>query len=72
MLSLKRSRRCILKATTMPMTTRDAVDYLLPPGTTLDDLSDRELGELFSAVVRQAAGDETDHSPGQMGGTAAE
>ena len=56
----------------MPMTTRDAVDSLLPPGTTLDDLSDRELGELFSAVVRQAAGYKPDQPLGRMGGTAAE
>ena len=70
--SLNSPDGAFLKATTMPMTTRDAVDSLLPPGTTLDDLSDRELGELFSAVVRQAAGGEPDQPLGRMGGTAAE
>jgi|GEM_PF-5808063 len=37
----------------MPTTTRNTVDAMLPPGTTVDDLSERELGELFQAVVEQ-------------------
>lgn len=42
----------------MPTTTRDAVDALLPAGTTVEDLTDRELGELFEAVVEQAVAED--------------
>lgn len=51
------------KAKMMTTTTRDAVDALLPPGKTVDDLSERELGELFRAVVRQAKAEEGAGSP---------
>lgn len=37
----------------MPTITRDTVDALLPHGTTVDDLTERELGELFRVVVEQ-------------------
>lgn len=47
----------------MPTTTRDAVDALLPPGTTVDDLSEHELGELFQAVVEQADSEESTAPP---------
>jgi hypothetical protein len=43
----------------MPMTTRDAVDAMLPPGTTVEDLNDRELGDLFEAVVAQTEDEES-------------
>lgn len=42
----------------MLTTTRDAVDALLPAGTTVEDLTDRELGELFEAVVEQAVAED--------------
>lgn len=38
----------------MSTMTRDTVDALLPPGTTVEDLSEHELGELFETVVAQA------------------
>lgn len=44
----------------MPTTTRDTVDALLPPGVTVDDLSDRQLGELFHAVVERTQGPDGD------------
>lgn len=34
--------------------TRHAVEILLPPGTTLDDLSEQEVQDLFDSIVRQA------------------
>ena len=34
--------------------TRTAVEALLPPGTTVDDLSDNEVQDLFNSIVRQA------------------
>ena len=34
--------------------TRNAVEALLPPGTTVDDLSDSEVQDLFNSIVRQA------------------
>lgn len=56
----------------MPMTTRDAVESMLPPGTTVEDLNDRELGELFKAVIRQADGDDMNVSSGKANGPRAE
>lgn len=34
--------------------TRHAVEIMLPPGTTLDDLSEQEVQDLFDSIVRQA------------------
>lgn len=34
--------------------TRNAVEALLPPGTTVDDLSENEVQDLFNSIVRQA------------------
>ncbi|WP_449042383.1 hypothetical protein [Paracoccus sp. (in: a-proteobacteria)] len=34
--------------------TRNAVEALLPPGTTVDDLSDSEVQDLFNSIVQQA------------------
>jgi len=42
----------------MPTTTRTTVDALLPDGVTVDDLSERELGELFQVVLEQTETDE--------------
>lgn len=42
----------------MTRTTRQAVEALLPPGATIDDLSDQEVSALFEVIVHQADGDE--------------
>lgn len=47
----------------MPTTTREAVDALLPAGTTVDDLSEHELDELFQVVVEQAEAEEAPAEP---------
>ena len=33
--------------------TRSAVEALLPPGTTVDDLSENEVRDLFNSIVQQ-------------------
>lgn len=40
----------------MTRTTRQAVEAMLPPGATIDDLSDQEVAALFEAIVQQADG----------------
>lgn len=47
----------------MSTITREAVDALLPPGTTVDDLNERELADLFQAVVEQAEAEEGTGAP---------
>ncbi|SDL26887.1 hypothetical protein [Paracoccus chinensis] len=42
----------------MTRTTRQAVEALLPPGATIDDLSDQEISALYEVIVQQADSDE--------------
>ncbi len=54
--------------------TRHAVEALLPPGTTVDDLSEREVQDLFNSIVRQAEAEAVERpasvtaAPGQPDG----
>jgi len=59
---------------TMHHPTRHAVEALLPPGTTVDDLSEREVQDLFNSIVRQAEAEAVERpasasaAPGQPDG----
>lgn len=55
----------------MPHRTRKIVESLLPAGTTIDDLSENEIAELFDSIIEQAQDDESPASCGDGGLAAA-
>ena len=59
------------KAKRMTRTTRQAVEALLPPGATIDDLSDQEISALFEVIVQQADGAKDGLSASAPGNAAA-